>query len=181
MRITVHVKGNYERAVRLVVDPKTDTWDSFCVDMLKQLKITPASYTIQRASTKSNITSLDHIRWVDGVWVGRRGGAWGCCPPWGVPLLLSPARATLHFKHPLPLSSPNDLLTVDPVAVVVKIVRLTESPLSVATTKHLRIRNLAYTNQSGPTFIVKCAKKGRRSHRRVLVAPHPRPCIHDRP
>ena len=64
MRITVHIKGDYERAVRLVVDPKTDTWDGFVKDMLKALKLTPASFTIQRASTKSVITALDQIRLV---------------------------------------------------------------------------------------------------------------------
>jgi hypothetical protein len=49
---------------------------------------------------------------------------------------------------------------VDPVVVTVKVVRLTDSPLSAATTKHVRVKRLAAANQYGPTFVVKCAKKG---------------------
>ncbi len=62
MRVTVHLKGNFDRAVRLVVNPKTDTWEGFCKELVRVLKFSAPSYTVLRASSKSTITAIDQIR-----------------------------------------------------------------------------------------------------------------------
>ncbi len=62
MRITIHVKNDFERAIRIVVDPKSDTWEAFLAEVLTKLKIRTDVYSIFRASSKTTITSISQIR-----------------------------------------------------------------------------------------------------------------------
>ena len=64
MRITIHVKGDFERAVRIVIDPKSDTWEGFLKEALGKLKVKTDVYSIMRASTKTTITSIAQIRYL---------------------------------------------------------------------------------------------------------------------
>ena len=58
----------------------------------------------------------------------------------------------------------------------VKVIPLTESPLSIATIKHLKVLGLAESNQYGPSFSCVCVKKGEWLKLRTVAATVPSMC-----
>lgn len=119
LRVSVFVKGDYERAARVVVNPATDTWKSFIKEVLSMLRLRTDRFQLIRSTTKAVITKLADLR-------------------------------------------QNDVIMMDLEAEVIDDTPLTDSPLSVAKTKHMKVEGVGITNQMGPTFIVTCTKPGER-------------------
>lgn len=117
LRVTVHIKDDYERAVRVVVNPSTDSWKSFLKDVLTKLRLKTDDFSLIRSSTKAKINGFADLR-------------------------------------------QNDIITLDPAPVIVDNSPLTDSPLSVARTKHMKYESVGASNQLGPTFVVMCTKQG---------------------
>lgn len=117
LRVTVHVKNDYDRAVRIVVNPATDTWKSFLKEARVKLRLTSDEFVLYRASSKAPITAFADLR-------------------------------------------QNDIITLEMREVVVDDRPLTDSPLSIARTKHMRVEGVGPTNQVGVSFITTCAKRG---------------------
>ena len=118
LRITVFLKDDYDRAVRVVVNPATDTWRTFTKDVLTKLRMRIDTFLLVRSATKAIVKSVQELR-------------------------------------------QNDILCLQPQAVDIDDSPLTDSPLSVARVKHLKLESVGPTNQFGPTFVCTCSKRGK--------------------
>ncbi len=69
IRVTVHLKDNYETAVRVVVNPASDSWKSFLKDIVTKLRLRTSDFTLLRSSTKAILKSFSDIRQNDIITV----------------------------------------------------------------------------------------------------------------
>jgi hypothetical protein len=62
MRVTIHIRNNYDRAIRVVLDPKVDTWESFAVDVKKKLRLGTSGFHLERGATKEKVAAIADIK-----------------------------------------------------------------------------------------------------------------------